>query len=320
MIVLFALLTVVPILNITHRDTLFQGDTDTLRVVATDSSGVALDSIRIELAFGAPGIVETADTVMYTDTAGSVYTEIIARNPGYTDIYVTAIDSQDTAVDTTGVLVLDSTLYFYISVYPARMTISSDETDTVYARLYSRDSAVAGRLVRFSVVRGSGYVSPLTNNTDVNGIAYTVFHPNIGDTVFVEGYYEDHTGRKIADTTRIIVETSSADTQRAFADSLFFYPSPIGHGHERASIEYLLPRNFTDVEIRILDPFGNTVFLKRINPGEEGGISDAWNRIFWNGRNSNGKKVASGMYILVVRIYRGTALLRELSKRVGVEW
>ncbi len=320
MIPLFVLLTVMPFLEINHHDTLIQGDADTMQVMVTDSQGVALDSVRIELGFEDSGIIETGDTVLYTDSRGSAYTEIFARNPGYTDIYVIAVDNGDTAFDTTGVLVLDSTLYFSISVYPARMTVSSDETDTVYARLYSRDSIVAGRPIQFNVVKGSGHVAPLIYNTDINGLAYTVFYPYIRDTVFVEGYYEDNFGRRVSDTTRIVVNPSAVDTQRAFGDSLFFYPSPIGHGHDRANIEYLLPGNFTDVEIRILDPFGNTVFLKRIKPGETGGTQGAWNRIQWDGTNNNGKKVASGMYILVVRIYRGTALLRELSRRVGVEW
>jgi len=319
-IFLFALLTIAPFLQINHRDTLLQGERDTIFINVSDSTGSALDSVEIRVMVGTAGIVDVDDTVLFSDSAGNAYTEVLARLPGYTDVYITAIDSADTTVDTTGIVVLDSTQHFYISVYPALMTINSDNYDTVYARLYSRDSIVAGRAIHFNVVSGSGHVSPPVNNTDINGIAYTVFYPFVGDTVFVEGYYEDNQGRRIADTTRIIVNPSEVDTLRVFGDSLFFYPSPIGHGHDRANIEYLLPSDFSDVEIRILDPFGNTVYLKRIKPGENGGIGGSWNRIQWDGTNNNGKKVASGLYILVVRIYRGTALLRELTKRVGVEW
>ena len=322
MILLLVLLTITPKLQINYNDTLFQGDVDTASITATDSSNYPLDSVKIKILPLDTDIIAISDTDLYTDTSGSAQTVFRALNPGYTDIYLFGIYEGDTAFDSIRIWVIDTTIYFYISVYPAKMSINSDEVDSVYARLYSYspDSLVAGRHIYFNVVKGSGGISPSMSNTDINGIAQAVFHPYIGDTVFVEGYFKDDKGRIIADTTRIIVNPSEVDTLRVFGDSLFFYPSPIGHGYDRANIEYLLPSSFTDLEIRIMDPFGNTVFLKRITPGENGGVPGKWNRIQWDGTNNNGKKVASGMYILVLRVFKGPYVLKKLYKRVGVEW
>lgn len=317
---LLVLLTVVPVININYKDTLVQGDIDTLYIQATDSQGTYLQDVKIIFNLSSPGIVELRDSVVYTDSLGRAENTILADSPGSVSIFINAVHETDSAYDTVAICVLDSSLHFSISVYPAKNRVRSNEKDTIYAHLSSEDSLVAGRTVYFNIVSGSGHVFPEATHTDINGYAYTVFTPYARDTVFIEGYFINSSSRKIADTTRVIVLSSEADTERVYRDSLFFYPSPLGQGASYANIEYLVPANISTVEVRILDAFGNTVYLKRISSGNAGAIPDSWNRIKWDGKNNNGKKVASGMYILVVRVYRNTTVLKELIKRVGVEW
>lgn len=209
---------------------------------------------------------------------------------------------------------------YAVSVYPSNDTINSSEVDTIYARLLHSGAPVSGESVEFRLISGSGYFTWNAFNTDPSGLSYTVFRPSHADIDTISAFYADTTGDTASDTTIVHVTASYIDTLTLFGDSLFFYPSPLGHGIHTANIEYYIPANVSETDIEILDPFGNLVYKRIANQGNTGCISSSWNRITWDGTNGHGKRVSSGMYILVVRAFRYSKQVVDLKKRIGVEW
>jgi flagellar hook assembly protein FlgD len=102
------------------------------------------------------------------------------------------------------------------------------------------------------------------------------------------------------------------------SDSLFAFPNPFGFNRDVAQISYYLP-NSSDVTVTIYDPFGNQVrtmyFRERTNGAMAGD-----NTIYWNGRNAQGRRVASGIYTIQVVGQRHTGIGFKSAYRIGVIW
>ncbi len=87
-------------------------------------------------------------------------------------------------------------------------------------------------------------------------------------------------------------------------DNINGYPSPFNpkatDGNNYLTIQYPL-QTATSVEIDIYDLFGQKVWHKDINGGEQGGEARMDNRVFWFGTNDEGHTVANGGYIVTVK-------------------
>jgi hypothetical protein len=102
------------------------------------------------------------------------------------------------------------------------------------------------------------------------------------------------------------------------SDSLFAFPNPFGFNRDRTQICYYLP-NSQPITVTIYDPFGNEVRSWRFNPGDQGARAGD-NFVFWDGRNTQGRRVANGIYVIKVIGEVHTGISFKSSYRVGVIW
>ncbi|MCG3205858.1 MAG: hypothetical protein KCHDKBKB_02581 [Elusimicrobia bacterium] len=94
-------------------------------------------------------------------------------------------------------------------------------------------------------------------------------------------------------------------TTYVLSSSISGYPSPFNpkgpEGENYLTIQYPL-QTASSVEINIYDLFGQKVWHKDVNAGEEGGQAKEDNRVFWFGTNDDGRTVANGGYIVTVKV------------------
>lgn len=192
-------------------------------------------------------------------------------------------------------------------------TIRAGAIITIEATLYdANDKIIKGKYTHFAVTSGQGMMLDTTGLTDTAGtikarfvcsgansnemdsitICADDFSHNIG--IFIEGDATVLAGKPIA------------------------FPNPFGYNQDRTEIQYFLPTS-CDITMAIYDPFGNLVKTEKFRPGEEG-AKNGINKIFWDGRNGKGKKVANGIYVFKVwgTIYTGKVFDKEL--RIAVIW
>jgi hypothetical protein len=102
---------------------------------------------------------------------------------------------------------------------------------------------------------------------------------------------------------------------------LVAYPNPFGNptsNRTSTMLAYNLPYG-SDVTLSIYDPFGNTV-LTRSYARTERGARAGINQVYWDGRNSQGRLVASGIYVVQVAAQSHTGITYRAATRVGVVW
>ena len=98
----------------------------------------------------------------------------------------------------------------------------------------------------------------------------------------------------LIDDVEILVpinNVSSIDDSQPVINTVQCYPNPFS---DYSVIDYSINET-TDVTIRVMDLFGNTVFEKTLNNQTEG-----HNSIIWNGLGSDGVKVSKGVYFVEI--------------------
>ena len=71
--------------------------------------------------------------------------------------------------------------------------------------------------------------------------------------------------------------------------------------------------------VTIYDPFGNEVWARHYNQGEQGGMLGD-NTVYWDGTNNKGQRVATGVYLIQVLGTLHTGVDFRSLYRVGVVW
>jgi len=94
------------------------------------------------------------------------------------------------------------------------------------------------------------------------------------------------------------------------------FPNPVRlREHGSVNIAYNLSTNST-VKITIYDIFGRVVRRMECKPGENGGRFGE-NYVSWDGKNEQGEKVSTGMYICIIEGTDGNSSERKITK-IGV--
>jgi hypothetical protein len=102
------------------------------------------------------------------------------------------------------------------------------------------------------------------------------------------------------------------------AGEIIAFPNPFGFNRDACEISYYLNQS-SPLRVMIHDAFGNEVITWRFRQGDDGARAGV-NRIYWNGFNRQGRRVANGVYALTVlgEIHTGTTFNK--TYRIGVLW
>lgn len=195
-------------------------------------------------------------------------------------------------------------------------TITAGETAQITATVYDRSGTpIGGKLVTFSVIGGHGQIpaSYVSVWTDTVGVCHSQF------TCF-SGYFNelDTIAAKADDSSGIATCYVMIPDSTVMEGNIVAFPNPFGIRRNKTTLMYYLAQD-CNVIFAIYDPFGNLVHRRDISPGEEG-ARHGINRLEWNGRNDKGRKVASGIYYVVVKGFYHTNVFLEKRIKVGVIW
>lgn len=152
----------------------------------------------------------------------------------------------------------------------------------------------------------SGTLTPqvvyLTSGTFDGNVTYTT---NASEEIRIRITDSLGTGEHYTDYIYVAYLSSLPDT-------LINYPNPFGKvGSEITHFSFYLPRP-ARVKLYIYDLFGN--LIKKFETNGNTGI----NQISWSGKNDNGKKVASGTYVVILKATSGAEKVLETKRLISV--
>lgn len=192
-------------------------------------------------------------------------------------------------------------------------TVRAGETTFVHVTLRDDNGRpLVAAPCRFAVVAGNGDMldSALLSDTLGRMTARFLCTRAFGD--------EHDTIRVTADTTGYAGIFVQMPDSSLLEGGIIVFPNPFGLNQDRCEINYYLQRS-SPITVGIYDTFGNRVIGWQFRSGEEGALSGV-NRIYWDGRNSKGRRVANGVYVIQVvgELHTGTTF--RGTQRIGVTW
>ncbi len=206
-----------------------------------------------------------------------------------------------------------------IRALATRLEISAPDTvragETAYVHVTLKDAnlrPVVAAPCRFTVIIGNGDMLDTALLTDTLGKVTARF-------LCTRAHGAEHDTIKIsADTTAYIgIYVDMPDPSLA-EGKIYAFPNPFGYNRESVEISYYLQHS-SDIKVTIHDPFGNEVYswhFPQNRPGAQSGV----NRVYWDGRNTQGRRVANGVYVINVIGQLHTGTTYHSSHRIGVIW
>lgn len=193
-------------------------------------------------------------------------------------------------------------------------TVVAGETANIrVVVLDANDLPITAALCRLAVVKGNGQLLQEALLTDTQGVAVAHFLC---------------TRARFAELNTIKINSGAAEKfveiyikipdKEVMLGNIIAFPNPFGFNRDATEICYYLNRT-TPIDFRIYDPFGNEVISRQFRPGEEG-AKVGINRVVWNGRNKEGRRVAAGVYVVQIVGEIHTAIVEKRTYRLGVVW
>ena len=148
--------------------------------------------------------------------------------------------------------------------------------------------------------------------TDTSGVVRARFscEPKFGS--------ELDTIRIIADDFTKNISIFISGDSAVMAGKTIAFPNPFGYNQSFTEIQYYLNKS-CDISFAIYDPFGNPILFRKYPQGNEGGKLGV-NRVIWNGRDDQGNKVVSGVYLIKIWGLLHTRTIFNQTHRIGVVW
>ncbi len=188
--------------------------------------------------------------------------------------------------------------------------VGGNKHATVSARLVDAfENGVPDQAMTFAVLAGAGQLTPLDSLTAADGVARADFlSPR-----------QPEMGRVRASSNGLVADL---DLQTAFVDPnaagghITNYPNPFHPPNEPTTIAYQLADHAT-VTMRIFTLSGDLVLQRTFARGDAGGASGL-NEVAWDGRNGEGRVVASGGYIVLVEAQGTGETLHVIRRKIAV--
>jgi len=225
-------------------------------------------------------------------------------------IVVVARDDAGNAPATSNAITITPGPASQIVLTSAPPWVGGNKHATLSARLVDAfDNGIAGQPMVFSVVTGAGSITPIDSLTAADGVARADFlSPR-----------QPETGRVRASSSSLIADL---DLQTAFVDPnaaggyASNYPNPFHPPSEQTTIAYKLDDHAT-VTVRIFTLSGNLVLQRRYASGDPGGRAGL-NEVSWDGKNGEGRVVASGGYIALIEAQGTGETLHVIRHKIAV--
>ena len=192
-------------------------------------------------------------------------------------------------------------------------TIRAGEITEVVATIYDiNDQPIKEKLTKFSVIKGNGVMLDSLGITDTTGVVRARFicEPKFGselDTIRINA--DDYTKN---------LSIFTIGDSAVMAGKTIAFPNPFGYNQNFTEIQYYLNKG-CNISFAIYDPFGNPVLFRKYPQGNEGGKSGL-NKVIWDGRDDQGHKVVSGVYLIKLWGLLHTRTIFNQTYRIGVVW
>lgn len=193
-------------------------------------------------------------------------------------------------------------------------TVRAGETAYVRVRVLDANGLpIIADVCRFAVTRGSGDMLDAALLTDTLGLVTARF-------LCTRARFAEHDTIRISSgavdsLTGIYVQIPDSALLRG---GIIAVPNPFGFNRQSCEIFYYLSRS-APVTVAIYDPFGSEVASWKFSPGQMGALSGV-NKVVWNGRNRQGRRVANGIYVVHVLSQLHTGTTFNGTYRLGVAW
>jgi hypothetical protein len=188
--------------------------------------------------------------------------------------------------------------------------VGGNKHSTITARVVDAyQNGVSAQATTFSLLLGGGTLTPIDSLTQASGSARCDFHSP----------REPQTSRVRAAAGALAAEL---DIQTALVDPnadggyISNYPNPFHPGETPTTIAYKLSDNAT-VSMRIFTLTGGLVFEKTFASGLQGGTAGL-NEFVWDGKNGDGKTVATGGYIVYIQANGNGETLHSMRRKIAV--
>jgi hypothetical protein len=160
----------------------------------------------------------------------------------------------------------------------------------------------------FAMVAGTGSVTPVDSLTDSTGTAHGDYaSPRVPGVDRVRAWSG-------AISAELDIETAFVDPG-APGGTIVSYPNPFHPGEQPVTLAWKLSDNAT-VRLRIYTVSGQLVLDREFAPGTEGGRVGL-NTWPWDGRNGEGRTVASGGYVVLVEAQGTGETLHVMRRKIA---
>jgi len=255
----------------------------------------------------------TADTIKQGKN-DNVNVKFTTPSPG-TDIYAEDGNGKKTAYN-TNVEVLRGIDSLVVSLNPA--IVPKDVHSILHIEAYQSGVKVVLGEAYVELISGPKESFHIKDSTDVvedkwrlrilDGVAETEVWAEAETTYTIRVT----AGEQTKDLTLTIKEL----TELLVAPNPFKYGSP---GHDAIKFIYKVAQaGAAEVLLLIADPYGNIAYKATYTSGEV--VSPGQQEISWDGTNSKGNKIASGMYQAVVKVTLTNLSTEVLKKNFMVIW
>jgi hypothetical protein len=200
---------------------------------------------------------------------------------------------------------------------PASLSLSSspswvggNKAATILAAVQDAfDNGVPGQPVTFELVSGGGTLTPIDSLTTADGVSRAGFlsprEPGFTRIRATSG----------ALSAEYDIETALVDPGKP-GGTITNYPNPFHPNEAPTTIVYKLNEN-ARVSLRVFTLTGKLVLRLEFAEGSPGGRAGL-NEYRWDGRNGDGKVVASGGYLVAVDAVHSGQTIHNMRRKIAV--